>query len=479
MSTNPGTLRANSIGIWGLLFLGMGLAAPISVLLAISGVPYSLGATAFGFFLGMIGALLSANTILQYSKRMADARGYYGYITDGLGRYLGAFTAYLYVFYMIFNVSFLAFLYIAIFSAGITMVFGVSLPMAVGIIFVAGSLAIAAWVSYRGIQISAVLLGGFVLAEIALVIVVGALFIAKAPAINLAPLTPLNPPGWHGILLGVITGTYIAFAGFGSIVPLGEEARAARRTIGQAVIGIILIAGILGVFGAYAMTELWGVNHMSSFAAALFPSIVLAKRYVSPVLGGIILVMALLAIGPPLVSILNALSRNIYAMGRDGLLPRKLATVSRHGTPGFSLGVTLAVALVLQLVLGVTLSVRYGFSTGMFDAFVLCGLATTLATLLIHILANIALMTRSGGDARNAVTHLLIPVVATVITAAAIYYGLATTVLTMPVLLGPILLAVYVVVVLVGLGAGWSKVPDLRSKLGSSTTRHGEATADR
>ena len=41
------------------------------------------------------------------------------------------------------------------------------------------------------------------------------------------------------IFLGFITGSYLSFAGFGSIVPLGEEARAARKSIGRAVLAII------------------------------------------------------------------------------------------------------------------------------------------------------------------------------------------------------------------------------------------------
>ena len=66
-ASEPVTLRANTVGTFGLLFQAMGQEAPIAIFAgSITGAAaYALGATPLAFILGMLASLLAANTIYQ------------------------------------------------------------------------------------------------------------------------------------------------------------------------------------------------------------------------------------------------------------------------------------------------------------------------------------------------------------------------------------------------------------------------------
>ncbi len=79
----------------------MGQLSPIGIFggSILGAASFALGATPLAFIFGFIVAILSANSIFQYSKHVASARGYYGYVGNGLGKFTGGYVSYLYVFY--------------------------------------------------------------------------------------------------------------------------------------------------------------------------------------------------------------------------------------------------------------------------------------------------------------------------------------------------------------------------------------------
>jgi hypothetical protein len=77
--------------------------------------------------------------------------------------------------------------------------------------------------------------------------------------------------------------------------------------------------------------------------------------------------------------------------------------------------------------------------------------ASTISTLVIHTILNIALIRRSTAEARKTLkfisTRYIFPVISTIFVIIAIYYAVST--LTMPLLLSPVLVLVYSILAVV------------------------------
>jgi amino acid transporter len=102
-------LNKNSVSTSGLIFQGMGQLSPIGIFggSILGAAAFALGATPLSFIIGLLASLLAGNSIYQYSKKMASARGYYGYVGNGMGKVAGGYISYLYVFYQLANLSFI------------------------------------------------------------------------------------------------------------------------------------------------------------------------------------------------------------------------------------------------------------------------------------------------------------------------------------------------------------------------------------
>ena len=441
------TLRPDTVGTIGLLFQAMGQEAPIAIFAgSITGASaYALGATPLSFVFAMLAVLLAGSTIFQYSKRLTSAQGYYGYVTDGLGRYPGAFTSYMYVVYQIINVCFIILIYLWTFALSLNFVFGTNLPNSVGIPFVAIEAGAVFVTVYLGLRPSVIVLTALGLVESAVVIIFSLVFLAHSTPLSGAPFTQITPPGINAVFLGFITGSYFAYAGYGSIVPLGEEAKTPHKTIGRAVLYLILFISVIYLLGAYAQVEGWGIANMGSFASSGFPGAILAQQFIGLWAAAVVIILYNLVMFTPLVSMITALSRNFYAMGRDGLLSERFTRLSpRFRTPSTAIFVSAAVVTVLCVIWGAAFNAEYGFSNGIFYAWIIFLVISTLSTLTIHILANSALtatLRGRGVTGMRAMTHVLFPSVSSIIILVAIYYSV-TSGLLWPAILGPILFGV-------------------------------------
>ena len=59
----------------------------------------------------------------------------------------------------------------------------------------------------------------------------------------------------------------LAFGGFEAAAPLAEETRNPRRNVPIAVIGAVLISGVIYVVGSYALVIAFGVGRTSALAS--------------------------------------------------------------------------------------------------------------------------------------------------------------------------------------------------------------------
>lgn len=451
-------LNKNSVSTSGLIFQGMGQLSPIGIFggSILGAAAFALGATPLSFIIGLLASLLAGNSIYQYSKKMASARGYYGYIGDGLGHIAGSFAAFLYILYEFANLLFILGYYILTFSPTLGYITSISIPDYISYIYIVLISIPAFYVVYKGIKPSYKSQIVVNMIQIIFVVTISIIIIISSPKIGAIPFTTYNI-GIKGVFLGFITGSYLSFAGFGSIVPLGEEAKAPRKSIGMAVLAIILIMGSVYLLGSYAMVAGWGLNNMASFSNSIFPGFIIISKFGS-VPNGIFFLLNFFVVYPLFVTMATALSRNIYAMARDGLISSRLSTVhNKNKSPHVALIYIIIIFFVLS---GLSSMIFYyvegGFFNGFFDDFLFFATVSTVTTLIIHVMLNFSLYSKFKNEGEKTIkkisTHIIMPSISTVIVALAIYYSISS--LTFPIDLGPFVILAYAICAILYIYAG-------------------------
>ena len=181
------------------------------------------------------------------------------------------------------------------------------------------------------------------------------------------------------IAAGGAIGAY-AFIGFDAITTLTEDTRDPARTMPRAVLAVILFVGALFIITSYAA--------QLAHPGATFENVDSAALEIAKDIGGNFfasfflssLIIAQFAAG---LAIQATSSRLLYAMGRDGVLPRRiLAYVQpRFHTPVFAIALIGIVGLA-ALFLDVTTSTSF-INFGAFSAFTLVNLS-----LIAHFLRH-------------------------------------------------------------------------------------------
>lgn len=459
-------LVPNQVGFWGLVFQGLGGIAPIGIMFALIGVAdFTSGAMALAYLLGFGGALLAGNSLFWFSRKIANARGYYGYVNAGLGKYAGTFTAYSYIFYAASNAAGLILFYLVGFSGSLNQVFGTNLPWWVGIFFASSGLIVVFYGMYRGLKPSIRAMVVLGIAQVLVLTVISIIFMAHATDNTVKPFTPYV--GWSDIFLGFVTGGYLAYGGYGSIISLGEETRTPNKTVGRAIIVILLIGAFSWIIASYASATAWGLSNMSSFVSSEIPTVILAKKYTG--LAGTALMTLLydIVIYTLLNNFLTSGSRVVYAMGRDKLLPESMAKIHpKYKAPIMGIiGIT-AITVLLAAVTTAVLIVDYGVPNGIIDSYIILGVLTTLLALLVHGLTNVSLV--SSGlkkkfgkvSAQIGLTHLLLPVISLALTILAIYYAILG--ISFPFEAAPLVFVIFCVTLMVVMVVRKKKILDLK-----------------
>lgn len=346
---------------------------------------FALGSLPLTAVLALVIVGLNAYIINRLSTHVAGAGGYYEYVKLGFGKHVSAYTGWSYQFYQVTSLAFIG-LSISVFvPALLSNVFNINLSGYLWLPLLAGTIAFGYIVSVLGVKGSLRYASVMASMEIAVVIFIGLWLIISRPGINtVSVFSPSHAAGGlSGVLLGVLF-MYTAFSGFGTSTPLGEETRDARRTIARGIVLTIIILGVFFVFAAYAFTVAWGINDMASYANALVPGISLAYSRIGIWAAILITVFYINSILTDQVTFTNSSSRVLYAMTRDGFFPEQVSRVhSRYQTPHVAAGV-MAIASFLIAAISTVLM-------GGFNAFLFTGVAGTLGSILVHIMANASL----------------------------------------------------------------------------------------
>lgn len=166
----------------------------------------------------------------------------------------------------------------------------------------------------------------------------------------LAFLSGLEPSS-YGIfgLFSAAALVFFAFIGFDVVATTAEEAKDPQRTIPRGILGGLALVTVLYILVTVVVT---GMVSYEELAASDSPSLTTAFELVGADWAGrVISVGILLGLTSVLMVLLLGLTRVVFAMSRDGLLPRAMSRTSRrfHTPARLQVGAGLVVALIAGL----------------------------------------------------------------------------------------------------------------------------------
>ena len=357
-------LKPNAIGLWGVIFVAVTGAAPISAMLF--NVPFSVG---FGTGLYTPAAFLFATIILTIfaigyvamAKKIRATGGFYTFISHGLGRELGlaaGITGGL--SYALFEVSLLGgFSYFA--ATNFNDWFGWNIPWIAFALFAAVLISILCW---WDVELSVKVLGFALIGEVIILTIFDLLVFGQggsdANGIQLEGLNmfKLTDPG-VGLAAGV--GLFLAFwswVGFEAIPNYAEESKNPQHIVPRAT-----LLSVVGLGVGYVITSL---AFVSAFPEATLvkdaqnpdgPFFLAMEEYGNQFLTTLMQVLILTGSFACAMAFHNVAMRYFYAMGREGVLPKALGkTHPTHKSP--------YIASVTQTVFALALVLAWGIGAG-------------------------------------------------------------------------------------------------------------------
>ncbi|MGX0887333.1 putrescine importer [Kocuria rhizophila] len=368
-----GTLR-QSMGVPTLVFFGLSYMVPMTVFTTYGIVNEITGGfLSTAYLLTLLAMLFTACSYAFMGKVVPSAGSAYAYTRVGLGSGAGFLTGWTVMIDYIL-LPMLNYLLIGLYL-------GERFPAVPAWVFSLTALALVTGLNIVGV---AAVKSANVVLVLLQVVFFGIFFVYAARAFDPSVqfLDPFVGPGFD--VTAVAAGAAVlclSFLGFDAVSTMAEEAREPRRSIPRAVILTTVIGGAFFVSVAW-FAHMAGPEVMVGDAADVAAISLLAN------IGGNLLTALFLAayvtgaLGSALAS-QASVSRILFAMGRDGLLPRKLfGTVSpRFRTPVGAILVAAAISLS-ALVADVDL-VASIVSFGALSAFTMVNLSV-IATYLVR-----------------------------------------------------------------------------------------------
>lgn len=350
-------LRPNSLGVAGIVFFVVAAASPLSAVLGSSpaaiGVGTGAGAPSAYLVAGVLLLIFSVGYSAM-SRRVTAGGGFAAYVRAALGDRSGRAAGYL------ASVAYLAMqagLYgiFGFFANAILGGFGVDLP------WYAWSLiawAVAGILAYLDIDLSAKVLGVFMILEVVVLLVVSfaIVFQGGASGLNLQSFAPSTATsGAFGLAMMF---AFASFIGFEATAIYSEEARSREKTIPRATYTAVILITVFLVFTVWSFVVGYGADDVQA-AALEDPNnfvFALADRYVGPLWGMIMQVLLITSFFAALLAFQNTIARYLRVVAVDGWAPKALGRTHRrfrspHTASLFTSAVT-GVIVVVFAVLG-------------------------------------------------------------------------------------------------------------------------------
>lgn len=313
---------------------GAGLASPVSIIIA------------------MVGMCAVAWIISRFARRIHAAGSLYDYVTEAFGERIGFIAGWVYyggviALTLAIGLAFGGFLHDTLFfNHGVELAwFWYSIAFWV----VAGLMMV------RGVAISTRVQLVLGVGSFLIILIFSIWVIMKVGGDGGLSGQPFNPSssdqGWNGIFFGILYAV-IMFIGFESSANLAEETKNPRKHLPLAIFGSCITVGIFYIIVTYAQAVGFGLS-VQDWLAAFPPLYALAAdfRYGSTFFGELVQWIVVIDIAAVGLGTAVGSSRGVFALARDGRLPKVLASVHpKYKTPWIA-SIALAVASVIVVII--------------------------------------------------------------------------------------------------------------------------------
>jgi amino acid transporter len=416
-------LDERSIGLRHLVFQSVTNMAPATAVAIGLLVVISFSGPALPFFIlvSLALCLCVASCLGQMAKHVPSAGGWYAYVARGVGPRTGFLVGWLYLFAIPAGLT-LILLSLAFVVQDVTVneQRGLGWEGSPWWLWVLLGAAFMLVLAYRGIRLAmnaAIALGAI---ELILFAALGVwMVLSNADENTLRVLDPGVALGddldfyFKGLVLAILV-----FVGFEGAAPLAEEARDPRRTVPRAIVGTTLAIGLFVVFCSYATVVGFGFDEFAEAALAVGnPWVELGDVFWGAgwTLIFFAIVNSLLGLGNAVV---NAATRIVYALGRNGAIPSIFArTHPSYRTPH--------VAIVATIVIGTVAALLAGWRWDLLTGIGVAAVALTVNLMLIYIAVCVATFLFYWRERRQEFSlwlHGLVPLAAIVGLVAVVYY---------------------------------------------------------
>jgi amino acid transporter len=422
-------LAHGSLNIWDAIAISVSVIAPgMAMLLNVSGVAaVAGGSTPLAFLLGGVACLALAFVVIGFTRRMASAGYAYTYASRSLGKEGGFVAGWLYFFGMI--------CFVPMTMSGVgylaTDLLGLSKGWWILFFFIGMALFLVLSIVRIKVTTRTQLAVGAV--TVVLIVIVDLVTTVKGgshgQALSAFSFGHTLKGGFSGVFYGIILGV-TSYIGFETAADFGEETANPRRYIPIAIIAATAFAIIFYLWTTYSMAIGYGVGNGAKWAADPVGLKTTATTFVGPALGKLVEIGGMCAAFIVCVACATAGARTLFAMGREGVLPRQFGmTHPRFKTPVNAIVAVAAVATVMALIMGYPLS----DSTlgGPFSNYYFWAVTGTLLIIVVYIMVCIGgvVFFRRTRDSRrwNPVPHVAVPVAGALVFAAALYGSIYPT----------------------------------------------------
>ena len=362
------SLHHGRLGVLGIVFFVVAAAAP---LVGMTGaVPVAIvvgnGAAAPGAYLvvGLVLLLFSVGYGAM-GRHVTNAGAFFAYVGRGLGIAPGVGTAFTtLVAYLAVQLAIFGF-FGGLVTGQMNAQFGIDWPWYVWTLI---AWALVLVLSLATVDVGAKLLGVLMGVELLSLLVVGLAVVFRGGGPEGFDLSASFAPsnifvggfaGSAGIALAFAFASYI---GFEATAIYGEEAKDPHKTVPRATYVAVVVITVIFALTAWAIVsglgssvvvdrvvELTSVDGvpLADPAAALFA---VATEYVGSWLATVMSWLVISSLFAGLLAFQNSAARYFFAMGRAGVLPRKLDRVNKMGAPVVASLATSVVTLIVFII---------------------------------------------------------------------------------------------------------------------------------
>lgn len=328
---------ARSLSLWSVVLFGLAFMA-LTTVFSTFGIASSIsnGMVAGSYILALIVMLFTAYSYGVMAKRYPMTGSAYSYVQKVINPSSGFLVGWAIMMDYLF-IPMVNFMLFGIF-------FHDAFPMIPQWGFITALLTLVTLINLRGVKVAVtanliIVVASILFAVIFCIMSINSLRTGLGTGLlaNMDPLINFSVENPYKYIIAGASLLCFSFLGFDSVTAFAEEVKDPERTIPRAIFLVTLIGGALFITVSYFAYQVWP-NYL------LFPDLDSASADIIRIVGGnalyavFLTIFAMSIIGSALSSQASG-SRILFAMGRDGQLPRKFfgSLHPKYKTPTFNI----------------------------------------------------------------------------------------------------------------------------------------------